>query len=393
MSPSVHAVIWGDLNLLRCFVGSDIPTVVLTSDPDEPTLRSRFCEHSRIIAHAATAPRATLRHLETIGRELGDRPVLYYGTDAQLLLISRNREQLAPLYRFLLPPPDLVEKLVNKTSFGQLARDLSLLAPRTVLSSEITHASQILEHIELPCVMKPNTHVGWFDSEMIREEGSLAGKVLRADTRAELAVVYDKMRRFSDDFVIQENIPGSEEQIYSFHAYLNAEGMPLAYFVGKKLRTYPRRAGRSTYLELVKDAEVERVGLDMLRTMKFVGIVKIDFKRNPRDGKLYVLELNPRFNLWHYLGAKSGINLPRMVYEDLHGRSVAEYRTDIKWLSFLTDFKAFLRSYYPAGELSWRTWLRSYRARKIYDVFAWNDPYPFVVSSLQYMRQLYNRLR
>ena len=75
--------------------------------------------------------------------------------------------------------------------------------------------------------------------------------------------------------------------------------------------------GWSSFLELVHDDDVARLGRHVVSRLGLKGVLKIDLKRDPRDGSLYILEVNARFNLWHYLGAVNGINLPKMVYEYL----------------------------------------------------------------------------
>jgi predicted ATP-grasp superfamily ATP-dependent carboligase len=103
-----------------------------------------------------------------------------------------------------------------------------------------------------------------------------------------------------------------------------------------------------------------------------------------------VLELNPRFTLWCYLGAASGVNLPAVAYASLTGVAVPvqnRYRTDIRWLSFGNDLRTFLRSYRPSGELGVLEWLGSYRSRMVYDVFSWTDPGPSVAKALDYARR------
>ena len=88
------AFVCGDLNLLRCLVDRGIPLVVIASDPHEPTLRSRHALRSHLIRDAS-AGKDALADLEELARGWPERPVLYYGTDAMLLLVSRNRERLA----------------------------------------------------------------------------------------------------------------------------------------------------------------------------------------------------------------------------------------------------------------------------------------------------------
>ena len=56
---------------------------------------------------------------------------------------------------------------------------------------------------------------------------------------------------------------------------------------------------------------------DVVARLGFRGVIKLDFKEDERDGCLYLLEANPRFNLWHHPGAIAGVNLPALVYSDL----------------------------------------------------------------------------
>jgi len=139
----------------------------------------------------------------------------------------------------------------------------------------------------------------------------------------------------------------------------------------------------STYLELVDVPELTRIGFDVIARLGLVGVVKLDFKRDPRTGRFYLLEVNPRFSLWNHLGAASGVNLPLLAYQDLAGLPAAPAKAakvGLRWLSFADDARAFVRSLAPAGELSLAGWVGSLRGPKVYDVFAWDDPSPFVMN-------------
>lgn len=56
-----------------------------------------------------------------LGSSLQTRPVLYYSNNAQLLMVSRHREELGRYFRFLMPAPDLIEGMVDKAHFHDLA--------------------------------------------------------------------------------------------------------------------------------------------------------------------------------------------------------------------------------------------------------------------------------
>ena len=264
-----------------------------------------------------------------------------------------------------------------------------------LLSGQTEFSTASLRRVGLPCVLKPSHHVGWQRSAAVRRYGGKPRKALRADTPAEFAAAYAAISASVPEFLVQEYIRGDDTCIYSFHTYLDEAGRSLGSYVGRKLRTYPRDTGVSTYLELVDEPALPPLGLELLRSLGLRGPVKIDFKRDPKTGRFLVLELNPRFNLWNYLGAACGVNLLRLAYEDLVGGSAAPAvlrRHDVRWLSLENDLRAFVRDYHHDGDLSWLGWLGSLSHRKVYDTFAWDDPLPAVMSSLRYGRALGRRL-
>jgi biotin carboxylase len=63
-------------------------------------------------------------------------------------------------------------------------------------------------------------------------------------------------------------------------------------------------------------------GLRFLAALGFHGISQVEFKRDPRDGRYKLMEINPRLFQWHGLAAACGVDLPRLAYCDLLGLPV-----------------------------------------------------------------------
>ena len=174
------AVLHGDLNMLRCFAGTGVRTVVLSSDPDAPSFFSRHCGQRRLCTSFEADPAAALADLRDLGKLHPGRPVLFYGDDAMLLLVSRHREALRERFRFSLPPADRVEALVDKRRFAALSRELSLPVPRTLASTRDLRASEIAAQIPPPVVLKPFCHLGFRSSEAVLGLGAGPVKALYA---------------------------------------------------------------------------------------------------------------------------------------------------------------------------------------------------------------------
>jgi D-aspartate ligase len=130
------------------------------------------------------------------------------------------------------------------------------------------------------------------------------------------------------------------------------------------------------------------VGRRVVDRLGLVGVAKLDFKRAP-DGSLRLLEVNPRFTLWHHPAARAGVNIPALVYADLVGRPrppVSKVRPGVRWSDLRRDIPAVGRS--PRALIRWVPWFVRVEAKSW---IAWHDPMPLLRGML--WRHLRRRLR
>jgi D-aspartate ligase len=295
-------------------------------------------------------------------------PVLYYQGDPEMLAISRHHDLLSGPFRFVLPEPGLVEALADKASFAALAEQLDLPVPRTrVIVADDPAAVPTLD-LRYPLVVKPSRHVaGW-----AAVNGS---KAIDVSDEHSLREVVRRAGSVSAELILQESIPGPETRIESHHVYVDRSGEVAGDFTGRKIRTQPARFGYSTAVEVTDNAEVRELGRECVRRLHLRGVAKLDFKRDP-EGRLWLLEVNPRFTLWHLPGALAGVNLPALVFADLTGRPrppSKPVRAGTTWCELRKDFQARKAERIPA--LRWAAWaLRADAKRSV----ALDDPMPFL---------------
>ncbi len=381
---TIHAVVIGDLTLLHSFLGTGIPTISVPRSDDDVTRYSRlFCASGLTVQDLHDLGEDEfLEKLLDIARRTGERPVLFYGDDEILSFLMRHRDDLHRHFRMTLPSPEILDACRDKRRFQDLAGEHDLPVPNGVKGTADLCCEQIARDVGFPCVFKPSSHVGWHQEVSGQIEDKMPRKVLLADNIDSCATALSRMRDFSDEFVVQECIEGGEDEIYSYHAYRPSSGPVTAAFVGRKRRTYPSVGGESTFLRLAYNEEVERLGQEIVSKLDIRGPVKIDFKRDRERDRFYLLEVNLRYTLWNYLGARCGANLLLLAYQDACGlpQELPEnYRTDINWLHFADDFRTFFKDYRPSGQLSLTTWVATLMQPKVCAVFAWQDPLPFFV--------------
>ena len=368
------AVVLGDIELVRPLSLAGIRSAIVSS----PHSAARFSRHTtRLLDWDGDWARALGSY---VGEELATRlvdfalrqpepPVLFYQSDNELLFVSRHRERLRQGFRFVLPDPDRVEELVDKVRFQALAEALSLPVPASrVVQPGPGTSPPDLSDLGFPLILKPHQHDDgrWKAFERCR-------KALRVDTPQALGALWPQLTVVGT-LVAQRYIDGPESSIESYHVYVDAQDKIVGEFTGHKLRTLPRECGQTTALRITPIEDVAECGRALVRALDLRGVAKFDFKRAP-DGSLHLLEVNPRFNLWHHPGARAGVNLPALVFADLAGRPrppVAPTAAEVRWCS-PWDLQAARQSGMPMTR--WLPWALRCQAKA---QWAWDDPLPFV---------------
>jgi D-aspartate ligase len=325
----------------------------------KPQARARYSRFVRTVIEWADPwrdPEELVRRLTEFGASQPEPPVLYYGTDWDLLMVSRHRERLARTFRFVIPDADLVERLVDKDRFAALAGELGLPVPpsRRVAAG----APAVDVDLRYPLIVKPVTRqiATW-------SAAGGDGKGMRVDDPAALRRLLDRLADAGIDVLLQELIPGPETRIESHHAYVDEAGAIAGQFTGRKIRTHPREHGYSTAVEITAEPDVAELGREVLRRIGLRGVAKLDFKRDPA-GALHLLEINPRFNLWHHPGALAGVNLPALTFADAAGLPRAApvaARSGVRWCHVARDARARRDEGIPL--VRWLRWVGSCEAK------------------------------
>jgi D-aspartate ligase len=356
------------IDLFRALALAGVRSVAVTP-PDDWSRASRFVVASVDWVNHWTHQEELITRLERLGADVPARPVLFYQSDGDMLAVSSHRARLRRVFDFVLPDASVIESALDKSGFYRLAERLGIPVPRTALI-EPGNGLGAADELPFPVVVKlpVRRYTDW---------AAVGGhaKAVRAETAAELRQIAERFAEADVTVLVQESIPGPESRIESYHAYVDERGDRVAEFTGRKLRTNPREYGESTALETTRAPDVVALGREVVAKLDLRGVCKVDFKRAP-NGSLKVLEVNPRFNLWHHLGAVAGVNLPALVYADLTGRPrprVRPARAGVRWCDWREDRHAARAHGMSSPE--WARWLLGAQAKA---GLWWDDPGPFL---------------
>lgn len=142
--------------------------------------------------------------------------------------------------------------------------------------------------------------------------------------------------------------------------------------------------------------ELAAAGFGVLGVSGYKGIAHVEFKRDPRDGRLRMIEINPRPALWFQLASTAGVDIVAAAADDLSGRPIApgrEQRDGVRWRYGLKDAYAAasyrLRpaaSLFPAPDVG----SGPIRSGALWDR---HDPLPAIAEPLLYLTKAIRRRR
>jgi len=374
-SPLKHGevgalVVGGDyqgLGIVRSLGRQGVPVCVV----DDEYSIARFSRYATraFKAKALRDERNAVSTLLQLGRKAGlEGWVLYPTRDEQVAAFSRYRAELSQFFRVPTPEWGSVQWAWDKRNTYRLAKDLGIPTPANCFLD-----SQGFKGCDFspPFVLKP----------AVKEHFIYAtkAKAWKADNRKELEALISKASRFMDpsELIVQEVIPGGGDQQFAYCAFFR-DGKAVGSMVAKRRRQHPLQFGRaSTYVESVEIPIVEELSQRFLRDIDYYGLVEVEYKLDPRDGKYKLLDVNARTWGYHSMGAAVGVDFSHMLYCDQIGLPVESSRgqAGIGWIRMTTDLPAAV-SAFIGKDLDFRTYLRSLKRCTSDAVFASDDPLP-----------------
>ena len=166
------------------------------------------------------------------------------------------------------------------------------------------------DEIGLPVLVKPQHPDGF--------KRSFGRQAFRCETLDEVERAYADAEPFGA--MVQELVPGGDEELYSLGSYLREDGSPLGLFSGRKLKQVPPGIGTCRMGEAVWVQEVVDSGLRLMRGSATASR-RSSSSATPRRA-LQADGAQPAALAWHGLASACGVDLPVIAYRDLTGETV-----------------------------------------------------------------------
>jgi len=371
-------VLGGDVNaasVARSLGAAGIAVHALGTGAADPVRDSRFCTSYVRFARGGDVQ-------ERWRAWLGDNAARFAGAvllpcnDDALELIAASRGALEELsYRPFEADDEVLATMLDKRRTAELAARIGVPAPQSMVLESPESVAQAAATIGFPCGLKPlHAHV------LARHPGW--GKLIVAQDVAHLRELFEQLDALGVGLLATEIIPGEDDCYRSYYSYMDADGEPLLNFTKQKLRGHPPRRGLWSYHLTTRDPDVIEMGLRFFQRAGVRGLANVEFKLDPRDGVLKLIECNHRFTAANEIVRLAGLDLALLTYERALGRpgpDVSSYRTGMRLLNPIEDVRAF-QALRAEGKLSTAGWLRSLAHPLHTPLLRWNDPLPGLLS-------------
>lgn len=273
-----------------------ITVACLSSNPMAPAFYSRYCKEKIVFKEQKKRNKYSDFLIDLIKKRKYD--LIIPCADYSVSIISQIRERIIPHANVYLPSHHKIETVLSKYRLMKLAEQHGVDIPQTFVPKDLFDLKDIESRLKFPIVIKGDSTTG-------------AQKVRYAYSRDELVAKFIEISQIDSQPLIQEYIDGKDKFFYG----LCDEGEVTAFFMLEVSRAYPPTGGTPASAFSIYDQSLKEISFKFLKSLKWKGIIDLDFRQDFRTGQYYLLDFNPRFGATIALAIKSGVDFPYFLYK------------------------------------------------------------------------------
>ena len=321
------------LGIARALRGTGYEVIGVGADA---TFLGAWSRYARFVVgpDSALQPEECARFLLDLAAQLG-RPALLCPTrDQDVSFIMRFRAELAQGYRFVGPDNATIARIFDKDALFEVAAQCGVACPRSILVNSVAELEAVLGTLEFPCLAKPLVASQWRVPHVWQAVNR--NKAVIIDEPGALRRLYAKIVDDAPSLLIQEYIRGGDESLVIFGSYRSPRDRSLTYFTGRKLLQFPPLTGSGVAVECCPVPQIVESSLRLLEQLDYVGVSEIEYKVDRASGAHKLIEINPRHWDQHLLGDACGVNITRVLADDVFevpGRKVQQNERRVIWLA------------------------------------------------------------
>lgn len=234
--------------------------------------------------------------------------------DLELPILSRRKAVFEVLgTKVIVSDPNVIDICFDKYKTAQYIENLGLNTPKTYINYNEAITAIRTGELNFPLVLKPRWGSGSIGIEFVDDMEELE-IVYKLDKKKVAKSILANASTDDDFLLIQEVVKGSE---YGLDILNDLQGNYRGISVKQKLAM---RSGETDKAMIVDNVTIREIGAIIGRNLRHIGNLDCDILE--KDGKYYVLELNPRFGGGYPFSQEAGVNMPKAIVEWVKGNDV-----------------------------------------------------------------------
>lgn len=216
--------------------------------------------------------------------------------DPELSLLAAHKQDFLDIGTIpIISDPETIEICFDKYKMFNFLTHKGIGTVKSYIDKEQFFSDVEKGFIDYPVFVKP-------------VKGSASININKVTSRKEVELLFSEF----DNLLIQEFMDGVE---YGADVYIDMiSSEPVAIFTKEKIKM---KGGETDKAVSIKDEKLFKLIKDFLREAKYKGIIDIDIFKV--DGEYFISEVNPRFGGGYPLAHESGVNVPRMIINNIKG--------------------------------------------------------------------------
>jgi D-aspartate ligase len=304
--------------------------------------------------------------IELTGR-IGRKPVLIPSSDLYVTAIADHAAVLEAHYFMRAGSAATQALLATKKRQYEIADLNGLPVPRTKFVETLEDIRRFAGEAQFPCLMKPVHFREW--ERFPQGHPLLNQKIALAYSASGLEAQYRLVESITPAVVVQEIIEGPDDAKLVYLSCYGRGGRRLGSCIVRELRTTPIYFGSASIVEPISDPETDALCDGFFQSIQYEGLCELEIKRDSRDGRIKLIEANPRYSVTADAAPYGGVDLGWLHYMDLIGEPVEEVGWNGRHFHHIVlrrDVECF-RSYLQAGLTTWGGIFKTYTSPAFFD--------------------------
>jgi D-aspartate ligase len=374
----------GALAIMRSLGEQGISIYGVDADPQAPGLLSRYCKKRFLYGLDERCPEQFVEQLLKVGEEIGRQSILIPTSDETAVFVAEYAEALSRWFIFPNNSSAVLRELISKKGMYELVGRHGVPTPLTLFPESLEDVESSLHKVKFPLMLK-----GIYGNRL---QARNKKKMVTVHSPKELVEQYKDMEEPGfPNLMLQEYIPGGDDQIFMFNGYFDQTSDCRIGLTGYKIRQFPVHVGCTSLGECRWNETVAKLTTQFMKAIGYRGVLDIGYRYDARDGQYKVLDINPRVGqAFRLFVAEGDMDVVKALYLDLTAQSIPMIipREGRRWM--IEDFDLISsHDYHQEGTLSLRDWFQSLKGVEEVAWFNKKDLRPFFMMA----GGLLNRMR